>query len=504
MKNAADVVQADLEYMHAALRDEWPALAGRRLLITGGAGFLGYYFTHAAMHFNRLRTQGQRIAITVYDNLARGAPAWLEHLQASGEVELQTHDMSQPLPSGFGPFDYIIHGASIASPTYYRAHPVETMDVNINGLRNLLDYACAQQQGRPSRSRVCCSSRPARSTATRHPTLSRLRRPIAASFPARARVPATTRPSVSARPSASMFARQYGVPVKIARPFNNYGPGLKINDGRVLPDFARDVLSGRDIVMFSDGSATRTFCYSADAITGYYKVLVKGELASLQYRHRDARDLDARSWRDRVIAAAGELFGYTGQSGAADQPEADYLVDNPNRRCPIIAKARDRILATTHSRVREGLIAHCSGIATTRMRPRSPGRRPPRRARVPPDESLRHRHGLCRAGDRCMPGREWPPRHLRRHRRAPRSRPSPAAQAPISRAGPRRAAGATCRQAAVRHHRPARGGAGLRPHAARDRHAVRRRRRSTSPMSGRRRGRSARPCATSRAIMSSP
>ena len=58
----------------------------------------------------------------------------------------QTHDMSQPLPSGFGPFDYIIHGASIASPTYYRAHPVETMDVNINGLRNLLDYA-RQQQG---------------------------------------------------------------------------------------------------------------------------------------------------------------------------------------------------------------------------------------------------------------------------------------------------------------------------------------------------------------------
>ncbi len=71
------------------------------------------------------------------------------------------------------------------------------------------------------------------------------------------------------------FARQHGLPVKMARPFNNYGPGLKITDRRVLPDFARDVLAGRDIVMLSDGSPKRTFCYSADAITGYYKILVQ-------------------------------------------------------------------------------------------------------------------------------------------------------------------------------------------------------------------------------------
>jgi nucleoside-diphosphate-sugar epimerase len=64
-----------------------------------------------------------------------------------------------------------------------------------------------------------------------------------------------------------------GVPVTIARPFNNYGPGLRIDDRRVLPDFARDVLAGRDIVMLSDGSATRTFCYVMDAVDGYYRIL---------------------------------------------------------------------------------------------------------------------------------------------------------------------------------------------------------------------------------------
>ena len=62
------------------------------------------------------------------------------------------------------------------------------------------------------------------------------------------------------------FAQQRGVPVKIARPFNNYGPGLKITDRRVIPDFARDIMAGRDIVMLSDGAPKRTFCYVADAV----------------------------------------------------------------------------------------------------------------------------------------------------------------------------------------------------------------------------------------------
>ena len=57
----------------------------------------------------------------------------------------------------------------------------------------------------------------------------------------------------------------------MARPFNNYGPGLNLNDGRVLPDFARDVLNSRDIVMHSDGAPTRTFCYVTDALVGYLK-----------------------------------------------------------------------------------------------------------------------------------------------------------------------------------------------------------------------------------------
>src|ERR1700731_2332924 len=102
-----------------------------------------------------------------------------------------------------------------------------------------------------------------------------LRRLTAAWCRARGRAPAMTRRSASESLCVN-FAQQHGLPVKAARPFNNFGPGLKISDRRVIADFARDILAGRDIVMLSDGSATRTFCYVTDAVTCYYKVLVKG------------------------------------------------------------------------------------------------------------------------------------------------------------------------------------------------------------------------------------
>ena len=71
-----------------------------------------------------------------------------------------------------------------------------------------------------------------------------------------------------------IFAQKYKLPVKIVRPFNNYGPGLKITDKRVIPDFARNI-NGEDIVIYSSGSPMRTFCYISDAIIGYYKVLTR-------------------------------------------------------------------------------------------------------------------------------------------------------------------------------------------------------------------------------------
>jgi nucleoside-diphosphate-sugar epimerase len=339
IRTAADVVEADLEYMEGALRLEWHHLAGQRLLVTGGAGFLGHYFTQSIAHHNRHATRPERVELTVYDNFARGVPGWLEALERRGELRIVAFDVRAPLPKRFGPFDYIIHAASIASPTYYRAHPIETMDANVGGLRHLLDYARdVADSSDPLRGLLFLSS----SEIYGDPD------------PAAIPTPETYRGLVSCTgPRAcydeakrcgetlcSIYARHSGVPTRIARPFNNYGPGLKINDGRVLPDFARDVLTGRDIVMLSDGSATRTFCYAADAVVGYFKVLVRGRDGEPYNIGTESPEISVAELGERVAEAARRLFGYRGKVVFQPSEDASYLVDNPNRRCPDIGKAR--------------------------------------------------------------------------------------------------------------------------------------------------------------------
>ncbi len=133
------------------------------------------------------------------------------------------------------------------------------------------------------------------------------------------------------------------MPIKIARPFNNYGPGLKITDKRVLPDYVRDVLAGRDIVMLSDGSPTRTFCYIADAIAGYFKVLVNGRPGEAYNIGTETPEISMATLADKVVEASKELFGYTGKVVRQVSEDQAYLIDNPNRRCPVISKARSEL-----------------------------------------------------------------------------------------------------------------------------------------------------------------
>jgi nucleoside-diphosphate-sugar epimerase len=136
------------------------------------------------------------------------------------------------------------------------------------------------------------------------------------------------------------FAHQYDVPVTIARPFNNYGPGLKITDRRVIPDLARDVLEGRDVTLLSDGSATRTFCYVADAVVGYYKVLTKGTAGEPYNVGTEEPEITMRDLAERLVRIARGLFGYKGRIVLQSSSDPDYLVDNPSRRRPVIDKAR--------------------------------------------------------------------------------------------------------------------------------------------------------------------
>ena len=202
----AAVRDADIDHILTSAADAFERLAGSDLLITGGGGFLGYYLTQAALAYGD-RDPARPIRVTVFDSFIRGLPDWLDDLRDHPRLTVRAQDLRDPLPADMPDFDYIIHAAGIASPTYYRMHPIETMDANITGLRTLLDHAVAQAGARPADPRLPVLLELARSTATRPRMPSRRPRPTAASSAARGRAPATTSRSATARPCASRSPR---------------------------------------------------------------------------------------------------------------------------------------------------------------------------------------------------------------------------------------------------------------------------------------------------------
>lgn len=357
VSSAEDVVRTDLEYICSELAQEFPELSGKRVLIIGGAGFLGYYLVQALLHQNTTRFDpaGEPpVDITIYDNFIRGMPDWLSALDGDANLTVTRYDITDPLPADIGAVDYIIHAASIASPIYYRKYPIETMDANVDGLRRVLNYSEDMEK----------SDTPVQALLY-YSTSEIYGDPDPANIP----TPETYRGNVSCTgPRACYdeskrygetlcvnFAQSRGVPVKIARPFNNYGPGLKISDRRVLPDFARDVLQGRDIVMLSDGTPTRTFCYIADAVVGYYKILLRGRPGEAYNIGLDTHETSMIELADKIVGLGAEIYGYKGQVVRQVSDDKDYLVDNPNRRCPVIDKARAELAFDPKIGVDEGL-----------------------------------------------------------------------------------------------------------------------------------------------------
>jgi nucleoside-diphosphate-sugar epimerase len=354
MENALDVVQEDLEYIQRNLAEEIPCMYGKNLLITGGAGFLGYYLVNAVLHWNRSIPQSKQIQVTVFDNFIRGMPDWLAELSKNGNLALVRHDIANPLPSDIGHFQYIIHAASIASPTYYRKYPIETMDANVNGLRFLLEYGKALgEKHSPLDGFLFFSSSEVYGDpgADNIPTPESYCGYVSATGP-RACYDESKRYGETL---CVNFARQHDIPVSMARPFNNYGPGLKITDRRVIPDFARDILDGRDIVMYSDGTPTRTFCYVADAIVGYFKILTRGRSGEAYNIGTERPEVSMADLAGRLAAIAAERFDYKGTVICQTSRESEYLVDNPNRRCPQIDKARSELAYEPGISLDEGL-----------------------------------------------------------------------------------------------------------------------------------------------------
>ena len=151
-----------------------------------------------------------------------------------------------------------------------------------------------------------------------------------------------------------IFNQKYNIPISIARPFNNYGPGMNINDKRLPADFAKAVHEGRNLVMYSNGKPTRTFCYIADSITGYLKVLLHGKLDVFNIGI-EKPEVSVAEFANLFAKNAREYYDYQGDVVFEVSNDEEYMTDNPNRRCPNINKAREVLDYNPSISVDEGL-----------------------------------------------------------------------------------------------------------------------------------------------------
>ena len=333
------IVTADLERIYNGLTaQERGGFDGGTVLFTGGAGFLGFYFINFFTHYQKELNIKKVICL---DNFQVGYPKWLKTLAEVGKVDLHKFnvitDNITDVP-GAAEATHIFHMASIASPIFYRKYPIETLDANIWGLRSLLDFYCEK----PIRGLAFYSS----SEIYGDPT------------PENIPTPETYRGNVDCQgPRACydeakrfgetmcyLFHQKYNMPISIIRPFNNYGPGMRLNDARVPADFAKAVVSGQDIVMYSDGSPTRTFCYVSDAVAGYLKCITHAQDGFEAFNiGMDKPEISIRRLAEIYTEAGRDILGYTGQAKFAVSEDVDYLNNNPNRRCPVIDKAREKL-----------------------------------------------------------------------------------------------------------------------------------------------------------------
>ena len=339
--SALEIVTGDLDQICDRAATELRMMSGSKLLVVGGGGFLGHYLVQSVLHWNRTRTVDP-IFLVVWDNWSRGVPNWLDPLRSDPNLQLTTVDITEPLPSDMPDVDWIIHAASIASPVFYRQFPIATMDANVSGLRSLLEHSRVRSEsGIPLRGFLFYSTSEIYGDPTPEniPTPETYRGNVSCTGP-RACYDESKRYGETL---CSAFSQVHDLHVTVARPFNNYGPGLKISDRRVISDFARDIYAGRDIAMLSTGSPTRTFCYITDAIAGYFKVLVRGRSGEAYNIGTEAPEISIAELAERMVAVARRHLDYTGRVIRADSDDPAYLTDNPNRRRPVIAKARHEL-----------------------------------------------------------------------------------------------------------------------------------------------------------------
>ena len=285
-----------------------------RVVITGGAGFLGSHLCERAL------AEGHEVVCV--DNLVTGRLENLKHLLDRDDIEFLEHDVTKPFEVA-GPVDYILHFASPASPIDYLELPIQTLKVGSLGTHNSLGLAKAK-----GARFFLASTSEVYGDPQEHPQKETYWGNVNPVGPRGVYDEAKR----FAEAMTMAYHRYHQVDVRIVRIFNTYGPRMRVRDGRVVPAFVQQALTGEPMTVFGEGKQTRSFCYVDDLVEGIWRLLMSDlrEPCNIGNPH----EMTILEFAETIKAAVGST------SPIIFKP---LPVDDPQTRQPDITQARQKL-----------------------------------------------------------------------------------------------------------------------------------------------------------------
>ena len=311
----------------------WESLSGLSILVTGSGGFLGGYLVRSLLAMYPAGLVSEPIHVVAMVRDVTKARARMIDIADNEYLEWLLWDLNQIAVPDIPECHYVLHAASQASPVFYGSDPVGTIMPNAIGTAGLLQ---ALTNCNDPRGLLFVSSSEVYGSIDGDDLV--VENSYGILDPATVRACYGESKRIGETMCISWHA-QHGLPTFLVRPFHTYGPGLLPDDGRVFADFCFNIIRGENIVMNSDGSARRAFCYASDAVAGIFTVLLKGEPATPYNVANPAGELS-------VMELAELLVGFYPDKGLSvvkqisRDVESGYIASTVSRLIPDVQRLR--------------------------------------------------------------------------------------------------------------------------------------------------------------------
>lgn len=324
------LLQKDIENISYNLKDIHDKLNGINILIAGGLGFLGKYFIDVISYLNK--NENLNIKLYVIDNfITSNTNITKKFISEISDTNIIINQKDIIKFEEFFELDLVINAAGIASPYYYRKYPLETVDVNIDGTKNLLKlslqnkckfifFSSSEIYGNPDSKNI--------------PTPEDYNGNVSSIGP-RSCYDESKRMGETL---SYIYNKKFGLDINIVRPFNVFGPGMSKFDYRIMPNFINNIIQDIPVNIYSDGKQTRTYCYISDAIEGFFRVFCNGQSGEAYNIGSDIQEISVLELLEIMEKSIDRKIKYK----IIDYP-SDYPSDEPLRRCPDLSKSKSHL-----------------------------------------------------------------------------------------------------------------------------------------------------------------